>query len=211
MQLIGLTKAVALTTLTFTLSATPTWSQTNQSEALSIKNSQVVSQRPPTLYSQGWSNRGLAVTYFNRGVDYARQQRWDLALFNYTQAIKLNPKYAEAYNNRGVVYVNQQKWNLALADYTQAIKLNPNFADAYYGRGVVYYNQQKWDLALADFNQAIRLNFIDAEAHNNRGLVYRKLGDINRAREDFQRAARLYSNQDDTAGYERAIRLLNSL
>ncbi|MDH6107155.1 hypothetical protein NWP22_15015 [Anabaenopsis tanganyikae CS-531] len=30
MQLIGLTKAVALTTLTFTLSATPGWSQTNQ-------------------------------------------------------------------------------------------------------------------------------------------------------------------------------------
>ncbi|MDH6104617.1 tetratricopeptide repeat protein [Anabaenopsis tanganyikae CS-531] len=214
MQLIGLTKAVALTTLTFTLSATPTWSQTNQNQALTIKNSQVVSQRPPILYSQSQSNRDLAETYFRRGVDYYKQGNLDLALFNYTQAIKLNPNLANAYMGRGIVYRNQQKSDLALADYTRAIRLNPNLADAYILRGLIYEYQEKWDLALADYNKAIGIIGINpnyAHAYGGRGVVYRNLGDINKAREDLQRAAQLYLTQGNTAAYQRTIRLLNSL
>ena len=51
----------------------------------------------------------------------------------------------------------------------------------------------------------------DALAYYNRGLVYLNLGDINKARENFQRAAQLFLSQGNTANYERAIRLLNSL
>ena len=76
MQLIGLTKAVALTTLTFTLSATPVWSQTDQNSF----------KRTPILYSQGRSNRDLAETYLSRGIVYYEQGNLDLALFNFTKA-----------------------------------------------------------------------------------------------------------------------------
>ena len=204
MEIIGLTRAVALTTLTFTLSATPTWGQTNQnsftctsssypgcveqiptplgltpepgkyqkinageslsptvqshSEALTIKNSQVVSQRPPILYGQSQSNRDLAAAYVRRGLVYYEQGNLALALFNLNRAIELNPNYAEVYILRGIVYADQKKWDLAVADYTQAIKLDPNYAKAYYNRGLVYYDQKKWDLAVADYTQAIRLN-----------------------------------------------------
>jgi tetratricopeptide (TPR) repeat protein len=158
MELIGLTKAVALTTLTLTLSANPVWSQTNQNGALTIKNSQVVSQRPSILYSQGRSNRDLAETYLSRGIDYYEQGNLDLALFNFTKAIELNPNLALAYGARGDIYINQQRWDLALADYTRAIRINPNLALAYRNRGDIYMNQQKWDLALADYTQAIKIN-----------------------------------------------------
>jgi tetratricopeptide (TPR) repeat protein len=246
MELIGLTKAVALTTLTFTLSATPTWGQTNQnsftcsstsypgcveqiptplgltrepgkyqkinageslpptvqisySEALTIKNSEVVSQRPPILYSQSQSNRDLAETYFDRGIVYYEQGNLALALFNLNRAIELNPNYADAYINRGVVYANQQKWDLALADFTQAITFNPNFAEAYYNRGNVYEDQQKWDLALADFTQAITFNPNFAEAYNNRGLVYYKQQKWDLALVDFNKGIAI--NPNDAEAY----------
>jgi tetratricopeptide (TPR) repeat protein len=48
-------------------------------------------------------------------------------------------------------------------------------------------------------------------AYRNRGIVYRQLGDINKAREDFQRSAELYFTKGDTADYQEAIELLNSL
>ena len=95
-----------------------------------------------------------AEAYNSRGNFYRNQQKWDLALADYTQAIRINPNYAEAYNNRGLVYEYQQKWDLALADYNNAIKLNPNYAEAYNNRGLVYLN-------LLDIKKA-RENFVRA-------------------------------------------------
>ncbi|MDH6100447.1 tetratricopeptide repeat protein [Anabaenopsis sp. FSS-46] len=214
MELIGLTKAVALTTLTFTLSATPTWGQTNQNQALTIKNSQVVSQRPPILYSQSPSNRALAETYIRRGMDYYKQRNLDLALFNFTQAIKLNPNYAEAYFLRGGVYFLREDnldLDLALADLNLGIRLNPNYAEAYFLRASVYRNQEKWDLALADYNKVIAISPNTAHAYYGRGEVYRQIGNISKARSDYQQAAELYLDQQRIDFYQRTIRRLNSL
>jgi tetratricopeptide (TPR) repeat protein len=98
-----------------------------------------------------------------------------------------------------------------LADYNKAIELNSNYAEAYNNRGIVYEYQEKWDLALADYTQAIKLNPNYADAYINRGFVYLELRDINKAREDFQRAAELYFTKGNTADYQEAIELLNSL
>ncbi|MDH6107158.1 tetratricopeptide repeat protein, partial [Anabaenopsis tanganyikae CS-531] len=135
-----------------------------------------------------------AKAYLNSGNVYRNQQKWDLALANFNQAIKLNPNYTKAYNNRGNVYYNQQKWDLALADFNQAIKLNPNYAAAYKNRGDVYRNQQKWDLALADFNQAIKLHPNYAAAYNNRGDVYRNQQKWDLGLADFNQAIKLNPN-----------------
>ncbi|ALB43255.1 hypothetical protein AA650_24905 [Anabaena sp. WA102] len=113
-----------------------------------------------------------AVFYFNRGVVYGEQKKWELALADYSKAIAINPDNADAYINRGVVYNEQKKWELALADYSKAIAINPDNADAYINRGVVYGEQKKWELALSDYNKAIAINPDNADAYINRGVVY---------------------------------------
>ena len=76
-----------------------------------------------------------AAFYNNRGILYAEQKKWDLALADFNKAIQINPNHASAYNNRGIFYNEQKKWDLALADFNKAIQINPNDAQAYNHRG----------------------------------------------------------------------------
>lgn len=98
-----------------------------------------------------------AEDYFNRGIIYFEQGKYDLALANYDQAIEINSKNAKAYYNRGNIYFQQGKNNLALAEFSQAIKANPNHAKAYANRGIVYYQQRRDTLARVDWESAKQL------------------------------------------------------
>jgi tetratricopeptide (TPR) repeat protein len=51
------------------------------------------------------------------------------------EAVRRNPKDAEAYFNRGCEYYDKGDYDRAIADYTEALRLNPNYAYAYNNRG----------------------------------------------------------------------------
>ena len=77
----------------------------------------------------------------------------------FTEAIRLNPKDADAYCNRGGAYANTGELDKAIADCNQAIRLKPEFAEAYANRGIIY--KLKGDLAKAeaDFAKAKELGY----------------------------------------------------
>ena len=69
------------------------------------------------------TSMAAAKAAFNRGTaDYSEQQ-YDQAIRDYTEAIQLNPNYADAYDNRAAVYKILGKSNQAEADYTKAREL----------------------------------------------------------------------------------------
>jgi tetratricopeptide (TPR) repeat protein len=45
----------------------------------------------------------LATAFDNRGVAYKQKGRYEQALQDYEEAIRLNPSNANAYNNRGII------------------------------------------------------------------------------------------------------------
>ena len=133
----------------------------------------------------------LAAACFDQGLACEERGDHDKAITNYTEAIRFNPKYAEAYCNRGLVYLNKGDFDKAISDYTEAIRLKPTLDYAFCNRGVALDRKGEHDLAVADYSEAIRLNPEDAEAYYNRAGEFLQKGDFDRAITDYSQAVQL--------------------
>jgi len=63
-------------------------------------------------------------------VDSRISEMTEIAIADYTQAIRIDPNYASAYNNRGSAYSNKNDYDRAIADYEAALRINPNYTNA---------------------------------------------------------------------------------
>lgn len=108
-----------------------------------------------------------AVVCYNRGNLYRDLNQRDMAINDYTEAIRLKPDYATAYVNRGNVYFHLKRYSDAITDYTEAIRLNSIYADAYINRGNVYLHLKQCLEAINDFQMAAKLNPDDYVARGN--------------------------------------------
>jgi tetratricopeptide (TPR) repeat protein len=94
-----------------------------------------------------------------KGVSYSDKGDLDSAIAAFTEAIRLDAKYAEAYGNRGAAYGTKGEFDKALADFMEAIRLNPKYAEAYWARGLAYGEKGDKSKADEDFAQAKKLGY----------------------------------------------------
>ena len=66
------------------------------------------------------------------------------AIKDFSKAIELKPKFAEAYHNRGETHAIKGDSEFAIDDYNGAISLKPDFAEVYYSRGQAYFRQKRF-------------------------------------------------------------------
>ncbi len=129
-----------------------------------------------------------AKAYNIRGFSWYKKGDYDEAIFDYTKAIELNPRYAEAYYNRGIAFDDKGDYDRAIFDYTKAIELNPRYAEAYVNRGIAYGSKGQLDQAISNFNAAIEIDPKGANAYYNRGLAHRRKGQYDQAISDYTKA-----------------------
>jgi tetratricopeptide (TPR) repeat protein len=163
-----------------------------------------------------------AGTYLDRGIMFAMRGEYDMAILDFTDAIRLNPNMAAAYilraralfasvsivtsveDNFSSIDTNNNTWSLsaeqerifdrAFEDLTQAIQLDPDNANAYVERGNVNRNMWYLSLAIEDYTQAIRRDPYNAKTYVKRGYVYSRRNDEQRAIADYTMAIRLDRN-----------------
>jgi tetratricopeptide (TPR) repeat protein len=104
-------------------------------------------------------NHELAGWHFDRGIADGQRGSYDTAIWEFNEAIRLNPKLAGAFYCRGVTYWNKGIHDRAAADFNEAIRLDPKLAVAYYGRGCVYTSSGYKAEAEADFAHAKMLGY----------------------------------------------------
>ena len=115
----------------------------------------------------------------------------DIAITDFNEAIRLDPKDATAFHNRGETWSLKMDNAKAIADYTEAIRLDPKFLLAFVGRGNAWQYKKNYDKAIADYTEAIRLDPRYALAFNNRGVVWRLKKEYDKAIADNAESIRL--------------------
>lgn len=109
-----------------------------------------------------------SVDYFQRAFNHHNNGHFDLAIRDYTEAIRRNQNNAVAYGNRGLAYRMKGEYDLAIRDCTEAIHLDPKQPFFFRDRGIAYAAKGEDDLAIRDFNEAIHLDAKEAIYYNLR-------------------------------------------
>lgn len=143
-------------------------------------------------------DQGLALAYNCRGCAYFAEYELDNSVDNlenaiadFSKAIELIPKYAEAYNRRGGAYLSKGNSEGAIADLNKAIELMPEFAEAYYNRGLAYFTKGEFIVAIRDYTEAVQLELDDSVIYYDRGVAWLHLRKWGKARIDLTRAKSL--------------------
>jgi protein O-GlcNAc transferase len=84
--------------------------------------------------------------------------RLDRAIMEYSQAIRLRPRFAEAYCDRGIAYRLRKDYLHALSDFEKAIRLRPHYAAPYNHRAYTLRLLGRYDQAIAAYQEAIRIS-----------------------------------------------------
>jgi tetratricopeptide (TPR) repeat protein len=129
--------------------------------------------------------------HYLRGLKWAFESNYNKAIKDFDEAIRLDPKYADAYLGRGNAWKAKGKYDKAIQDYNDAIRLDPKYADAYFSRGIAWSGKGEYDKAIKDFNDAIRLNPKHSMVNYRRGAVWTMKGEYDKAIKDFDEAIRL--------------------
>jgi len=70
--------------------------------------------------------------FVNRGSAYLMKGDYEKAIADYHQALRINPKDANAYHNRGTAYFNKGDFEGAISDFNKALEINPGYAESYF-------------------------------------------------------------------------------
>ncbi len=112
-------------------------------------------------------------TFNNRGIYYAEvKKNFILAIEDFTNAIKLNPKRYEHYIHRAFCYTEIQDYDKAIDDYNSAIDIEPNNSIFYNNRASMFLQKNDKQNALKDYLYAIDLEPKQCYYHYSVGNIY---------------------------------------
>jgi tetratricopeptide (TPR) repeat protein len=129
-----------------------------------------------------------AVRLNNRGVAQMGQQFTERAAATFAEALKKDPKLAQAAINEGIALLTLQKLDEAKKALQQALALDPDSAQAWYNLGLAQHAGNESELALKSFQQAVKLDPRDADSYYFEGVCYQDLKDSDKAIAIFKQA-----------------------
>ncbi len=136
------------------------------------------------------------------GYNNYKESKFDKAREEFSRAIKIDQKNAEAYFWRGCALMRVSSYDEATADFEMAVKLNPAYADAYDNLGWLYARAGNYNESIMCLTRAIELKPDNGWAYYYRGRIRHKIGEVNMALRDAEQACRL-GLQDGCTMYER--------
>ncbi|XP_049613415.1 tetratricopeptide repeat protein 13 isoform X2 [Syngnathus scovelli] len=144
------------------------------------------------------SDPELVSAIYGRGIAYGKKSHQDiknadLALYELTRVITLEPNWPEVYEQRAEILSPLGRISEALADLTKAIQLQPS-ARLYRHRGTLLFISEDYVSASEDFQQSLELKKNQPIAMLYKGLTFFHRGMLKEAIETFKEALKLKSD-----------------
>ena len=131
--------------------------------------------------------------HYQMGLSYLGERNYTSALFDLTEAEKLDPENPDVLYNLGLALIGKKRPDLAEAKLLKAILLKPGFSIARNDLGVAYLDLKRWDSAIQQF-KIVKEDLFYENSENaaiNLGLAYLGKGDFPKALEELQAVAAL--------------------
>ncbi len=120
----------------------------------------------------------------------------------YTEAIEINPQYAEAYYRRAQLYKELKQWDKKAADISSTLAVDPKHVGALRDRAGDFFYKGKYLDAELDYSAAIKINRHNWYDYYMRGRCRAAQGHDEAAMKDFDSAIEENTKASD-AYYER--------
>ncbi len=152
------------------------------------------------------------------GIRNAQEGNYEKAIYDYNQALHVDPRDAEAYFLRGVARSKlgderganedfEKVLRLRIEKLGQTIRRNPEDFIAHIQRGYSRYESGDQQGAIHDFTVAIRLRPAIADAYFYRGNAHYRKGDKQAAIQDYDRALQIDTKRADVYVARAVVRL----
>lgn len=135
--------------------------------------------------------------HYNVGVVLFKAGYVAEAIWQYDQALRIKPDYADAHYNLGGALVRLGRVTEAIEHWEQAVRLKPDYAEAHYNLGNGLLQTGKPKEAIGHWEQALRIKPDYAEAHNDLAVALTRLGRLPEAIEHWEQAVRLKPDYAD--------------
>ncbi len=133
--------------------------------------------------------------YNSRAKLYFNQQKYELAMKDYNQAIVTDSTKGEYYINRGAVWALSNNLDRALKDFNKGLELEPTHANGYKNRSLIYQSFGQWDNAISDISIYLNMHPEDADLWYERGRLRNAVNKPTEALSDLNRAIQLNTKQ----------------
>ncbi len=149
--------------------------------------------------------------YYNRGLQRTQTKEYRQAIDDYTQAIKLNPRFVDAYLKRCEMRYKLGDNQGVLNDCHEVLKIDPTVAKAYYYQGRARYSLGYIEPAIESYTSAIARDQKHPQAHYYRGIAHKESQNVLSAVSDLAQAAQLFRQQNNYDAYRRTQKTVNEL
>jgi len=127
-----------------------------------------------------------------RGDALAAEGKFDEAIMEFRNGLRLNPDSAELFWNLGRALVARGgSVAEAIHDLRRSVELDPDQGRPHYDLASTLLDLHRYDEAIEEFRAAIRVMPTSSEAHNNLGIALGSKGKLEEAIDEFQQAVKL--------------------
>ena len=91
-----------------------------------------------TPYAATSYGQGKFSQYYNKGIEYYKQGKYDQAGEQFKKALELKPNHVYALYGLGNTHYCKAKYDEAVKIYTNAIKINPDYPKVHYSLSLAY-------------------------------------------------------------------------